>query len=69
MYTDTVNCRNPPHLINGPITSLNETVVGSVANYECDTGYKLVGNSSIVCQDDRGWSTLPVCQGMCVELL
>ena len=61
----SVNCGNPPRPTNGSISSLNGTVRGSVANYECDTGYKLVGNSSIVCQDDGEWSTPPVCLGMC----
>ena len=61
----SVNCGNPPRPTNNSIISLNGTVIGSVANYECDTGYKLVGNSSIVCQDNGEWSTPPVCQGMC----
>ena len=61
----SVNCRNPPNLTNGRITSQSGTVGGSVATYSCDSGYKLVGNSGIVCQDDTTWSTLPQCQGMC----
>ena len=39
------------------------TTEGSVANYTCDTGYDLVGDTTRTCQSDGQWSgSEPTCQ-------
>ena len=58
------DCDNLNDPSNGQVT-LTGTVFGSVASYECDTGFSLVGNMERTCQDDGEWSgTDPTCNGM-----
>ena len=43
----------------------NSTDNGSLALYECFSGYALQGNEERICQEDGQWSgTQPFCQGM-----
>ena len=35
---------------------------GDTAEYTCDSGYTLVGQTAVVCQADGTWSTAPFCQ-------
>ena len=52
---------DPP---NGQVT-LTGTTFGSMATYECDSGFTLVGNQVRTCEDDGNWSgTEPICDGM-----
>ena len=37
----------------------NEMMIGSIANYTCDTGFLLQGKSSRVCQANGTWSSNP----------
>ena len=62
-YFAEVNCGPPPFVPNSdrhvPGHSYNDTVT-----YECDAGYRLEGNDSIVCQVHGHWTLPPTCQGM-----
>ncbi len=45
------------------------SVEGVVANYSCNTGFRLVGDAGRVCQSNGLWSGMnPACQGI-YELL
>ena len=58
LYTDCGFLTAPP---NGS-TLLSNTTFGSIASYSCDTGYNLIGSSTVVCQADGEWSgEIPVC--------
>ena len=36
---------------------------GNISTFICNSGYELVGNETLTCQDDGQWSVLPpVCQ-------
>ena len=46
------------------------SVEGVIANYTCDTGYRLTGNVKRVCQSSGLWNgTDPTCQGAFVIIL
>ena len=50
---------------NGQVSHTGGTMFRHAANYNCDTGYKLVGNSTRTCQATGVWSgSEPTCQGM-----
>ena len=60
----TVDCGNLNDPSNGQVT-LTGTTVGSLATYQCNSGFSLVGNMERTCQDDGSWSgTDPICDGM-----
>lgn len=59
--TPDVDCGDLGDPINGQV-SLSGTTFGSLAVYECNTGFSLVGNVERVCQDNEEWSgTVPTC--------
>ena len=44
--------------------SENGSSVGAVAEFTCNDGYVMIGESRIYCQQDGNWSSQPpVCQG------
>lgn len=46
------------------------SVEGVIANYTCDTGFRLVGDVGRVCQSDGLWSGMnPICQGMSLSMV
>ncbi|KAK3858013.1 hypothetical protein Pcinc_035767 [Petrolisthes cinctipes] len=52
-----VECGQPETLLHGEITLVNGTThLGSVAMYECDPDFQLVGNTQRSCLDDGHWS-------------
>ncbi|XP_053387243.1 sushi, von Willebrand factor type A, EGF and pentraxin domain-containing protein 1-like [Mercenaria mercenaria] len=54
-----VDCGDPT-----PIKGLadqNETTYGAVVEITCLDGYNITGNSTIICEQDGGWSSTPVC--------
>ena len=51
--------------INDGNVDVGLSVEGTIANYTCDDGYRLVGAASRLCQNDGEWTDrAPVCQGM-----
>ena len=66
----TVDCGNLTDPGNGSVTHSAGTTLGQTANYSCDTGYNVVGNSTRTCQAIGNWSgSAPTCQGMLLHSL
>ena len=56
-----INCGDPGMLMNGMVTT-DGTFVTSVAEFTCDYGYMLVGDTQRVCQPNGNWSNMvPEC--------
>ena len=59
-----VDCGTLTNPVNGQVSHTAGTTFGQTANYSCDTGYNLVGNSLRTCQDTGVWSgSTPGSQG------
>jgi hypothetical protein len=54
-----VDC-GQPSLTNGNV-NVSNTTYNSTAQFICQDGYVLVGNTSTVCLADGNWSTIPTC--------
>jgi len=49
--------------MNGDVDNAN-TTFGSVVRYSCNTGYKIEGNNTRVCQTNGSWTGKdPSCEG------
>ncbi|KAH9632113.1 hypothetical protein HF086_002620 [Spodoptera exigua] len=61
---DVVQCEDPPQIANGRVyISHNTSVFGSVAEYTCGRGFKLVGAKRIACLATGLWDKpAPNCQ-------
>ena len=60
-----VDCGSLPDPANGRVDHTAGTSLGQTANYRCNTGYNLVGNSTRTCQPIGNWSlSAPTCQGV-----
>ena len=57
-------CPTPLAPVNGRISSsVVTTVSGSVLEFECDLGYRLVGSGTVECTEDETWnSAFPSCE-------
>ncbi|NXC41407.1 C4BPA protein, partial [Penelope pileata] len=59
-------CRNPGEPTNGRLVEVDHFTFGSVANFSCDVGYRLVGNAQIKCVVENGIVTwdgnVPFCE-------
>jgi CUB/sushi domain-containing protein len=65
---EAVDCEHPPLLANGHVLA-KSTVFGSVAQFVCLDGYRLSGDSSLVCEADAKWRyNLPWCERVCSHL-
>ncbi|XP_052275174.1 sushi, von Willebrand factor type A, EGF and pentraxin domain-containing protein 1-like isoform X8 [Dreissena polymorpha] len=53
---DPVDCGSFPALHNGSVTTTN-TILGSIAQITCDTGYILNGSSTSTCEVNGSWSS------------
>ena len=63
LFVVIVDCSTPPTPGNGSVTYDN-TFEGSVANYSCNDGFRLVGDDQTVCQSNATWSgVVPICIG------
>ena len=62
--SSAIDCGDLDDPSNGQVT-LTGTTLGSMATYECDSGFTLVGNQVRTCEDDGNWSGMdPGCAGM-----
>ena len=60
-----VDCGNLTHPANGQVNHTAGTTFGQTATYNCNTGYNLVGLSTLTCQATGNWSgSAPTCAGM-----
>jgi hypothetical protein len=51
-----------PSVANGTIADTpNGTTFNETAFISCIDGFNLNGSSSVTCEDDGNWSTLPTC--------
>ncbi|XP_030635356.1 LOW QUALITY PROTEIN: sushi, von Willebrand factor type A, EGF and pentraxin domain-containing protein 1 [Chanos chanos] len=61
-HTSTVcrptNCGRPPAITNGRVTG-TDYGYNSKVTYECDVGYTLTGNPTLVCRSDGLWDDPP----------
>ncbi|KAK3593640.1 hypothetical protein CHS0354_025531 [Potamilus streckersoni] len=55
-----VVCGSPGTVKNGSLVRVNNNSYGGIAEYECDQGFQIDGNYSIVCGTE-GWTPLPQC--------
>ncbi|KAK3556988.1 hypothetical protein QTP70_022335, partial [Hemibagrus guttatus] len=64
-----VTCGKPPEIPNSVIVSDHKKEImefEDVIEYDCVDGYTLVGNASVVCQENGKYSSLPQCKGYCM---
>ncbi|XP_017335787.1 sushi, von Willebrand factor type A, EGF and pentraxin domain-containing protein 1 [Ictalurus punctatus] len=62
-----VSCGNVPQVPHSVMVSnvTQNLKFKEVIEYRCEDNYTLVGNGSVVCQEDRTYSSLPQCKGEC----
>lgn len=60
-----VSCGNVPQVPHSVMVSnvTQNLKFKEVIEYRCEDNYTLVGNGSVVCQEDRTYSSLPQCKG------
>ncbi|XP_063401402.1 sushi, von Willebrand factor type A, EGF and pentraxin domain-containing protein 1-like [Mytilus trossulus] len=52
-----IMCKKAPNLSHGTV-GIND----KIATYECNTGYNMIGNNILECQQDGSWiNSLPIC--------
>lgn len=56
-----LSCPEIPRIRNGTAFG-DSTLFEAVVRYQCETGFDLIGNSSITCLADQMWSSVPSCQ-------
>ena len=57
-----VDCGTLNAPANGQVSHTAGTTFGQTATYSCDTGYKLEGDSTRMCQATEVWSgSAPIC--------
>ena len=65
-----IDCGELVHPQNGEIVvtvTREETDLDSTATYSCNTGYRLVGPTVRVCQENEEWTGIqPICECMYV---
>ncbi|GIY93070.1 sushi, von Willebrand factor type A, EGF and pentraxin domain-containing protein 1 [Caerostris extrusa] len=56
----TLLCHNPPSIANGNVTvTVNTTVPGTTAEYECENNFKRIGEAVISCDSTGFWTSKP----------
>ena len=63
LFSTAVDCGSLPDPGNGQVDHTAGTSLGQTANYRCNTGYNLVGDSTRTCEATGNWSgSAPTCQ-------
>ena len=58
-----VDCGQPESPDPNGAVSVDETTLGNTATYSCNSGYNLVGSSTVTCLASGQWSDgAPTCQ-------
>ena len=65
LHLTVVDCGALANPVNGSVDYNAGTTFRQTANYSCNIGYRLVGDSTQTCQAIGEWSgSAPTCQGM-----
>ncbi|XP_055934683.1 uncharacterized protein LOC129964041 [Argiope bruennichi] len=57
---DPLLCHNPPIIAHGNVTvTVNTTVPGTTAEYECENNFKMIGEAVISCDSTGFWTSKP----------
>ncbi|XP_066469620.1 sushi, von Willebrand factor type A, EGF and pentraxin domain-containing protein 1 isoform X1 [Tiliqua scincoides] len=60
-FCERISCGVPPPLENG-LYSAEDFFAGSTVTYQCNSGYYLLGDSRMLCNDDGSWNVIsPSC--------
>ena len=59
----SVDCGPLSDPANGTV-ELTDTLVGSRATYNCNSGYSIVGEATVTCQSNGNWSGSATCLGI-----
>ena len=63
LLSTVVDCGPLPNPVNGQVNTTG-TTYGQTATYSCNTGYRLLGDSTRTCQATGSWSgSAPTCHG------
>ena len=63
-----MDCGPLPGPANGRVYHTAGTTFRQTANYSCNTGYTLVGDSTRTCQATGEWNaSIPTCQGVLLK--
>ncbi|XP_035660139.1 sushi, von Willebrand factor type A, EGF and pentraxin domain-containing protein 1-like [Branchiostoma floridae] len=59
-------CDSPLAIVNGHVQTTNgKSCYGSIATFDCDAGYSLIGSGTATCREDGNWSEVPLCERVC----
>ena len=62
-FFTAIGCQTLRNPLNGKIT-ISSTTTNSTAKYECNRGFRLLGDSTLVCQSNGHWKgVVAVCEG------
>lgn len=60
-----IECEDLDNPLNGEVVVVGNFVFNSIATYSCQSGHKLIGTATRVCQENGQWSAEePVCRSM-----
>ncbi|XP_052592651.1 C4b-binding protein alpha chain [Peromyscus californicus insignis] len=59
------SCKFPPDIAHGHYTTTSRNFITTVATYQCDKGYRLVGEANISCLFSQWSSAAPQCKALC----
>ncbi|XP_077864038.1 sushi, von Willebrand factor type A, EGF and pentraxin domain-containing protein 1-like, partial [Saccoglossus kowalevskii] len=57
---DIIQC-GPPVDVNYAVVNGENYVYESIVEFICEPGYKMIGNSNVICQETGKWTIPPVC--------
>ncbi|XP_067945460.1 sushi, von Willebrand factor type A, EGF and pentraxin domain-containing protein 1-like [Watersipora subatra] len=68
MFVAEVNC-GPPPVVDNSKRQVSGQSYNDTVRYECDVGYEMTGDDTIVCQDTGYWTVHPDCEVLSCGLL
>ncbi|KAF5278300.1 hypothetical protein FQR65_LT03568 [Abscondita terminalis] len=68
---EAIQCETPTGILNGIVsTTDNETVFGTILEYTCNSGYKLIGDKQLTCMANGQYDHLPpTCKGITSKII
>ena len=62
-FLSALGCKVLRDPLNGKVT-ISSTKTGGTAEYECNRGFQLLGDSTLICKSNGRWKgVVPVCEG------